>query len=557
MQTPAADEYRIDFPVLYVALDWIEAHCVIPDGFSKGDPYLLADWQFWYFANHYRIKPNAPLPNNRRPAVGAPAFHYRRSQIVMPQKAGKGPLTAAQCCLEGAGPALFAGWAKGGERYDCREHGCGCGWIYEYAPGEPMGVPWPTPLIQITAFSEEQTFNIFGALKPMILSGPLVDVVPRVGEEFIRLRNDGKIDTVTSSNQSRLGQRITYVPQDETGIWLEANKMDHVAKTQRRGLAGMQGRSCETTNGWDPAENSVAQRTAAAALRRPDIFRLHRQAPANLSFTNKRERRKILRYVYAGSWWVDLDAIEAEAAELLTEDPANAMRFFGNMIVAGKGAWLPDGAWKRTEIPRVVAPGTAVAFGFDGSRTSDWTAIRLETADGYNFTPTYGPDKRPTWWDPSEWGGEVPRGEVFAAFDEIFRTYTVRRGYGDPYDWESELDDLATRYNTEKDERVFKWPTYRVIPMYDALVRFYNDLTSTPPRITHCGDAVATEHLANARKMAKPSDRYLLVKPDAHRKIDIGMAATLAHEAASDLHAENLWGVPSRFTRAKGRAAVG
>ena len=31
-----------------------------------------------------------------------------------------------------------------------------------------MGRPWPTPLIQITAFSDDQTGNIYDALKPMI-----------------------------------------------------------------------------------------------------------------------------------------------------------------------------------------------------------------------------------------------------------------------------------------------------------------------------------------------------------------------------------------------------
>lgn len=559
MPTAAPEEYRVDFPVLWVALEWVENHCIIPDGFSKGQPYVLADWQSWYFANFYRIKPGAPLPDNQRPAVGAPAFFYRRAQVVMPQKAGKGPMTAAQCCLEGLGPALFCGWAVGGEYYDCRNHGCGCGWIYEYRPGEPMGTHWPTPLIQITAYSEEQTFNVYGALKPMLEDGPLANTVARIGEEFARLPGGGKIDTVTSSNQSRLGQRITFVPQDETGIWLVQNKMDKVATTQRRGVAGMQGRSCETTNGWDPSENSVAQKTAAAALRRPDIFRLHRLAPANLSFGNQRDRRRILRYVYKGSWWCDLDSIEAEALEIMLEDPANAERFFANRIVAGRGAWMPDGLWEATERDKVVPVGSAVAGGFDGSRSDDWTAIRLETQDGFRFTPTYGPDKRPCWWNPAEWNGEIPRGELDAAIDEIFRTYTVKRFYADPKDYHTEIGAWAAKYG---DTVVMEWPTYRIIPMFNALVRSLNDLKSTlktpkTPVSTHDTDPVAAAHMANARKAAKPSDRYILAKPDAHRKIDIAMADTLAHEAAAELHAENKWGRTSALTRARGVAHVG
>jgi hypothetical protein len=543
----SGEQFRIDFPVLRVALKWIEQHCKIPDGFHKGEPYILAGWQAWCLANHYRIKSNPPVPDKTRPLIGAPAFHYRRSQFVMPQKAGKGPMTAAQVCLEGMGPATFAGIAHGGEHYDCRHYGCGCGWIYEYQPGEPMGAPWPTPLIQITAYSEEQTFNIYGAFKPMVEQGPLADVVLRIGEEFAQLPNDGRVDTVTSSNQSRLGQRVTYVPQDETGIWLVQNKMDKVATTQRRGLAGMQGRSTETTNGWDPSENSVAQKTYVAALRRPDIFRHHPEAPKTLSFANKRERRKILRHVYGGCWWIDLDSIEAEALEIMLEDPAQAERFFANRIVAGRGAWLTDGFLDPTQSARIVNKGTAVAAGFDGSDSDDWTVLRLETQDGFRFTPTYGPDKRPTYWNPSEWGGTIPRSEVDAAIDEVFSSYSVRRMNCDPKDWQTEIGTWSLRYG---DEIVLEWPTYRIIPMHNALVRSWNDLKTG--RSTHDGDPIYKDHMYNARKAAKPGDRYILTKPDAHRKIDFAYADTLAHEAAATLTAEDKWAPPQQY-----RIAVG
>lgn len=339
------------FRTLLVAIDWVEQHCVIPDGFNAGKPYLLSDWQFEFYANHYRVKPTAKW----RPAkpMLASAFVNRRSQIVMPQKAGKGPLTASQVCLEGVGPALFAGWAAGGEQWDCEDHGCGCGWVYEYEPGEAMGMAWPTPLIQITAYSEEQTGNIYDALRPMIEKGPLAELIPKTGEEFIRLPGDGRVDTVTSSAQSRLGQRVTFVPQDETGIWTKSNGMVKVAETQRRGLAGMGGRSVETTNGWNPAEQSVAQRTAEANS--PDVYRLHRIPPANLKYSIKADRRKIHEFVYAGCQWVDLDDIEAEAVELMKLDPGQAERFFGNRIVQGAGAWLKDGLWDSRHVVRDLA----------------------------------------------------------------------------------------------------------------------------------------------------------------------------------------------------------
>lgn len=542
-------EFIVDFPVIWVALDWIERHCVIPDRHERGKPYILADWQAWYFQNFYRVKRRPPLPTEVRPAIGAPAFYYRRAQVVMPQKAGKGPMTAAHVCLEAVGPALFAGWANGGERYRCIDHGCFCGWIYEYQPGEAMGVPWSTPLIQITAFSEEQTGNVYDALRPMIDEGPLSDVIPRTGEEFIRLPGGGRIDTVTSSNQSRLGQRVTFVPQDETGIWLKQNKMDKVADTQRRGASGMQGRTAETTNAWDPSENSVAQKTAEAALTRKDIFRLHRLAPSVLRFTNKEDRRKIFRFVYAGSHWIDIDSIEAECAEIMLTDPAQAERFYGNRIVAGLGTYLDEPLWDGAEASRIVQEGEPITIGFDGSDSDDWTALVCTTQDGFSFVPQYGPDKRPTYWNPAEWGGEIPRGEVNAAMDDMFRKYSVRRVYADPHDWESEIDEWIVKYG---DEIVIPWATYRIIPMYSALVRFKNDLKTR--RATHDPDPVAKTHALRARKSAKPQDRYVLVKPHQHQKIDVLMSTILAYEAASDLTVEDKWGAPSRLSRVKGKA---
>ncbi|MFG2165530.1 hypothetical protein [Micromonospora chersina] len=302
----------------------------------------MVDWQLWCTANHYRVRPGAQLGQL------ATAFHYRRSQVVAPQKTGKGPWAAAGIAFEAVGPAVFVGWARGGEVYDCRDYGCGCGFQFVYEPGDPMGRPWPTPLIQLTATAEDQTDNVYRPLVAMIKGGALADLIPKTGEEFIRLPNDGRIDVVTSSARSRLGQPVTYVLQDETGIWTKASGMPKVADTQRRGLAGMGGRSTETTNCWDPSEESTAQLTAEATVQ--DIFRFHRVPPAHLSYRNKVERRQIHRFVYAGSWWVDLDAIEAEAAELLERDPAQAERFFGNRIVHGAGSWLREGLWESRKV---------------------------------------------------------------------------------------------------------------------------------------------------------------------------------------------------------------
>lgn len=356
------EQFLVDFPTLGDLIDgWVEQHCRVPDGFARKQPFKMADWQFWCTASHYRVREDAkwvpaqPLLNQ--------AFVYRRSLIVAPQKTGKGPWSATIAANEAVGPSLFAGWAKRGDAYVCADHGCPCGWYFDYQPGEPKGMRHPSPLIQLTATSEDQVDNVYRPLTAMIRMGPLGKLM-KAREGFVRILGEhddpdlDRIDVVTSSANSRLGNPISFANQDESGLYTTANRMRKVAETQRRGAAGMGGRTMETTNVWDPAEDSVGQSTWAEQSK--DIFKFWRQPPLKddgspLLYSNKRERRKIHAHVYAGSWWVNLDSIEAEAAELMTRDPAQAERFFGNREVQGLGSWLPLGLWAGAEAKQLVA----------------------------------------------------------------------------------------------------------------------------------------------------------------------------------------------------------
>lgn len=173
--------------------------------------------------------------------------------------------------------------------------------------------------------------------------------------------------------------------------------------------------------------------------------------------------------------------------------------------------------------------GTTVALGFDGSENNDWSALRAETLDGYQFTPVYGDDELPSIWKPEEWGGQMPRAEVAAAVDEMFSRYDVARFYCDPQFWRTEVGEWALKYGQE---RVFEWPTNSVNRMYDALCRFSVDMNTH--RIRHDGCPITTVAFANAAKANKPGDKYILTKPSEHQKIDPVMASVLAHEAAMD-----------------------
>lgn len=347
----------VDFPTLGdLWSSWMERHCRVPDRHERGRPFREYDWQFWCTANHGRIRPGVGYDPDAPPLNQA--FHFRRSQVVGPQKIGKGPWTAARISLSAVGPSEFAGWADDGDYYACADNGCGCGWEFDYEPGEPMGRRHPSPLIQVTATSEDQVrATIWRPLVSMIALGPLKDLLLPRGE-FIRIVGESgdkemdRIDLVTASAQSRLGAPLNEAYFDESGLYTVSNKMLEVFDTMRRGAAGMGGRSTETTNAWDPADRSAAQLTQEST--RQDIFRfwrdpdraLNRSDGKPLSFANARDRRRILAYVYDGAKHINIGSIEAEALELMERDPAQAERFFGNRLVRGKGSWLPPNLWE-------------------------------------------------------------------------------------------------------------------------------------------------------------------------------------------------------------------
>jgi phage terminase large subunit-like protein len=143
-------------------------------------------------------------------------------------------------------------------------------------------------------------------------------------------------------------------------------------------------------------------------------------------------------------------------------------------------------------------------------------------------------------------GGSIPRSEVHAAMADLFEHYAVRRVYCDPKDWKTEIEDWALEYG---EKVVIQWATYRVVQMYEALKRFVTDLGSMdnegrlvrPGTLTHDGCPITALHVGNARKLARPGDRYILGKPSQGQKIDAAVASVLAHEAAADARVDG-WG---------------
>ena len=191
--------------------------------------------------------------------------------------------------------------------------------------------------------------------------------------------------------------------------------------------------------------------------------------------------------------------------------------------------------------------GTEVCGGFDGSENNDWTAIKLETHSGLIFTPRYGPDRRPAIWNPAEWGGTIPRDQVSIAWAEVARRYPLVRVYCDPgfrdeTSWETEIETWQNLYGGSVFLPWVMAGSQRVQHVFRELRQFEADLKAG--RITHDGCPITADHMANARKLARCGDTYILAKPSDPQKIDAAVTSVLAHAAASDARATGWDGRP-------------
>jgi len=491
-----------EFPTLgFGVADWIEANLVIPDGERLGAPYLLTDEMLRFLLHFYRL-------------TDAGRLRFYGAQLMRPQKWGKDPFMAAIIWAEALGPVRFDGWDS---------------------DGEPVGRPVPTPWIQCAATSEEQTDNTFRPIVTMALEGSLIDTYPGldVGQTRVNLPSTGRIEPVTAAARSRLGQRLSFASFTESHLMTPSTGGLKLAAAMKRNLAGMGGRWVEGTNAYDPAEGSVAQRTAEAKA--PGVFIDYRPPRGNVDLDDDLALRAEVLHCYGDSaaghgGWVDETRIIEEI-----RDPSvfegDARRFFLNQIVAGQSDFVDPLLWDALAAEHDLVAKDHVCLGFDGSRSDDHTVIWVSRIDDGRLF-------RGGWWAPQQaddgtW--RVPRTAVDDTMRSLFKAYRVHYLFADPFKWQDYLD----RWSAEWPDKVVEFPTNVERRFDDSIERFLQAAKSQ--ELSHDGDSVLTEHVRNAvlvngsrkrdREVGKSEFYRKVSKRRSNVKIDALIAAILAYTA--------------------------
>ena len=400
---------------------------------------------------------------------------YRELTIQRLKGWGKDPFAALLALIEMVGPCRFSHWDE---------------------DGNPVGRPEYNAWVQVMAVSKDQTKNtmrMFAVLASEKLKHDYNVVIGK--EQMTALRGQRLVEAVTSSPETREGNRPTFQIGGEPHHWRDNNSGHDMRDVMDRNLKQPASRILWVTNAYNPAEESVGQAnregyeldvaTQAKASRMgiPEIMYDTLEAPENARVI-PREIIPVLLAVRGDSVWVNVEDIKAKMLDS-RNSVITSRRFYFNQIGADEESWVDPKdvdatvdpqvkAWRRDPDIDLSAPDAALKVGwapvkkddpivmfFDGGKTDDHTAISgYRLSDGYLFA--IGHWGRPSNLDDREpWF--APRTEIDERIREAMDRFTVVAFWADPSharDDETDVaywDDLIDSWHRRYKDRLLLW----------------------------------------------------------------------------------------------------
>lgn len=509
------------------AAAWAHAELLQPNGPRVGLPYRLTFDQYRFLLWWYAVD---EFGN----------WLYRRAIRRLAKGSGKSPFAAAMALIEFLAPVRL--------------------WDFDpTAPGGCIGRRVDMPWVQIVATAESQTTNTMRMVRAFAPKrGRLVaDYDLDAGKVQYYSQPEGTLEVKTSSAGAAEGAEATFVVADETELWVPSRQGPELAATLQDNLAKSGNRMLETCNAWIPGRDSVAEASWDAWVLQEEgrtrgstsILYDARVAPPDTDLHDEDSVRSALRSVYFDCDWkrphdrfgnpdhdADVD-VESIMERIYDPDakPWESKRKYLNWPTITEKAWA-DPAWWRVMIDtdRVVADGEEIALGFDGSKSSDATAlIGCCIADGHVFPIEI--------WELTEPGQEIDAEAVDAEVARAFRTWSPVAFFADVREWES-FTKLAWPKAYGDRLKVKSVPSGKAPQTVAWDMRSHvRDFTLEAELVlaeiiagefTHDGDSALGRHVANARIAPNQwGESISKESPDSALKIDGCVAMIIARLA--------------------------
>src|SRR5699024_275347 len=439
--------------------------------------------------------------------------------------------------------------------------------------GNAVGKPKYGPWVQIAAVSQDQTRNTFTLFPGLVSPEFKAEHKLELNKTVVYDGRGKMIEGVTSSPLALEGKRPTFVVMNETQWWVETND-GHAMKDVIDGNVTKSAygscRSLSICNAHVPGQESVGeidwdyyQKVQAGTEIDTGLLYDALEAPSDTplseipSFKEDPEGFELgvqklkegLTIARGDAVWLDIDMIVESCLD--SRNPVSeSRRKFLNQVNAAEDSWISPSEWDSLASDVKLQPGDRITLGFDGSKSSDHTALtacRIE--DGALFLLRA--------WDPEKCaGGEVPSDEVDAVVRSTFERYKVIAFRADVQEFESYVDDWGKSFKREL--KVKSSPNNPVA--YD--MRGYNKKFAfdcerfldgvLEGEITHDGSAGLRWYILNINLHPTNYDAISIRKrsKDSKRNIDGAVTAVLAFGARQE------YMLSRRYTSGKGGGSI-
>jgi phage terminase large subunit-like protein len=508
----------------YGVVNWWFQYLRQPNGPHAGEPFMPTDEQFrflcWWYAVDERGK-----------------FVYRNGVLRRLKGWGKDPLAAAMALAELCGPVEFS-------HFDEND--------------QPVGKTRASAWIQVVAVSQDQTGNTFKLFPAMISPQLKADYGLDPNKTLIYSEAGGLIEAVTSSPFALEGKRPTFVILNETQWWMEANQGHDMANVIAGNVDKSAYGACRSLaicNAHRPGEESVGERDfdayeAVQAGDAPDVGFLYDalEAPADTPVGELAELiedpeayqtaldllREGLKVARGDAVWLDIDNLVSSILDV-RNDVTESRRKFLNQVNAAEDSWIAPREWNSKRVCDTslkLLPRERITLGFDGSKSSDYTAlVACRVDDGALFNIKV--------WNPERYGGEVPRDQVNDMVEWVFATYDVVAFRADVREFESYVDQWGVKFGRKL--KIKATPRHAVgFDMRSNVKAFTLDCERFEDAVLegevhHNGDTELGRAVTNAHR--RPNNHGVSIgkaTKDSSRKIDAAVCAVLAFGARQE-----------------------